>query len=71
MLRVVRPAEVKLTLTAAEVGELLGYTAETVRDLARKDGRFPAPIDPTLGPKLWRWSRRRVEQYADGEAVAS
>ncbi len=41
-------------LNAAEVSELIGYAPRTVRDLARQ-GRFPPPIDPTLGPRLWRW----------------
>jgi predicted DNA-binding transcriptional regulator AlpA len=61
-----------LTLNAAEVGELLGYKAETVRDLSRAD-RIPGPIDASLGPKLWRWSRREVELYVERgvQAVAS
>jgi hypothetical protein len=78
--RALRPARAKAqpvgccagrpTLCAACVAAELGYSAETVRDLARGD-RIPGPIDPTLGPKLWRWSRRRLEAYVDGQAVAS
>lgn len=55
---------VPITLTAGEVGELLGYSAETVRRLVR-DGKLPGPIDPELGAKLWRWSRSRIEQYVE------
>jgi hypothetical protein len=60
-----------LTLTAAEVADLLGsaYTAEKVRRLYRA-GNFPAPIDPTLHARSWSWSRRVVEGYAEGEVAA-
>lgn len=51
-------------LTAADVGELLGYRADTVRRLVR-NGRLPAPIDPTINPKLWRWSRTMVDRYIE------
>jgi hypothetical protein len=60
-----------LTLTAAEVADLLGsaYTGDKVRRLYRA-GRFPAPIDPTLHSRSWSWSRRVVELYAEGEVAA-
>lgn len=63
-----------ITLTAGQVGELLGYSPDTVRRLVR-EGRLPLPIDPDLSAKLWRWSRRGIEQYVAGDikprAVAS
>jgi predicted DNA-binding transcriptional regulator AlpA len=55
-----------LTLTADQVGALTGYSRREIYKLART-GRFPAPIDPDLSVLLWRWSRRRLEQWADGE----
>jgi predicted DNA-binding transcriptional regulator AlpA len=54
-----------LTLTAAQVGKLTGYTAPRVRQLFRS-GHFPAPIDDSLPTPSWRWSRRRIEEWADG-----
>lgn len=57
----------KLVLTAAEVGELLGYRAEVVRDLCRS-GRLPAPIDPAISARLWRWSRISIENYVGAAA---
>ena len=57
----------KLVLTAAEVGELLGYRAEVVRDLVRS-GRLPAPIDASISARLWRWSRTSIELYVGAAA---
>jgi predicted DNA-binding transcriptional regulator AlpA len=58
--------EPSLTLTAAETAELLGtaYNAEKIRKMYR-DGHFPPPTNPTMTPRSWTWSRRRVEQYVD------
>lgn len=60
-----------LTLDANGVAALLGYThrnghpnGDTIRHLYRA-GRFPPPIDSTLGVRRWRWSRRDVEQYIE------
>jgi predicted DNA-binding transcriptional regulator AlpA len=65
------PNPTALTLTAQEVSVLTGYTAHRIRALAR-NGRFPAPIDPSLNARSWRWSRRLVELWADGQhGVAS
>lgn len=58
-----------ITLTSGQVGELLGYSPDTVRRLVR-DGRLPAPIDPELGPKLWRWSRSQIEAYVEGRVAS-
>lgn len=62
-----------LTLDARGAAAELGWlrhdgtgNAERVRALYRA-GRFPAPIDPELSPRLWAWSRRVVESYAEGE----
>jgi predicted DNA-binding transcriptional regulator AlpA len=59
-------------LTAAEVGERLGYKPDTVRHLARKamsgTGQFPWPIEPEQSPKLWRWSEAEVDLYIDRRA---
>lgn len=57
-----------VALTATQVGELLGYTAQTIRRLTHQ-GRFPPPIDPDLHPKQWRWSHVVIRRYA--EQVAS
>jgi predicted DNA-binding transcriptional regulator AlpA len=61
-----------LVLTAEEAGALVGYEARSIRALYRQ-GRFPSPIDPTLGARRWRWSRRAVEVYVEQgvSAVAS
>ena len=61
---------ISLVLTAAEVGDLLGYKAETVRRLVRSS-HLPGPIDDTINPKLWRWSRRTIEAYIAQGDVAS
>ncbi|HWL44203.1 MAG TPA: hypothetical protein VNQ73_14775 [Ilumatobacter sp.] len=53
-------------LTDAQVGELTGYRPELIRQLARQ-GKFPAPIDATLHPKLWRWSPVVLDRYIAGE----
>lgn len=62
-----------LTLTAAATAEELGFlrrdgsgNADLLRALYRQ-GRFPAPIDPQLDTRLWRWSRRVVERYVEGD----
>jgi hypothetical protein len=64
---------VTLTLSTRETAVVLGWlrhdgsgNADRVRALYR-DGRFPPPIDPELSPRLWAWSRRVVEAYAEGE----
>lgn len=53
-------------LTVAEVSQRVSLTARTIRELAR-DGRFPMPIDPTLGPRQWRWSPQSIDRYVAGE----
>jgi excisionase family DNA binding protein len=58
-----------LTLTAWEAAQLLGYNDRQFRRLVA-DGHLPAPIDCTLHPKLWRWSRFKLEQYAEGRWAA-
>lgn len=45
-----------------------GPKGDLVRRLYR-DGRFPAPIDETLGPRLWSWSRAAIERYAGAPPV--
>ena len=60
-------------LDAAEVARRCGYVSKktgepfpkVIRALYR-DGRFPAPIDPTLGTRLWRWSSLVVDDYRAG-----
>ena len=52
-------------LTAAEVGELCGYTKRQVLALYRA-GKFPAPIDPTLTTYMWRWSSVVMDDYRAG-----
>jgi hypothetical protein len=59
-------------LTAAQVAERCGYLDDkgapkgrTIRQLFR-DGRFPAPIDPELPVRLWRWSSIAVGAYLAG-----
>jgi predicted DNA-binding transcriptional regulator AlpA len=59
-----------LTLTAWDAAQLLGYNDRQFRRLVT-DGHLPAPIDDTLHPKLWRWSRSRLEQYVNGRQVAA
>lgn len=60
----------RLTISAAEAGEIVGgsspYSGDLVRRLYR-EGRFPPPIDPGLPVRSWRWSRPEVERYAAGE----
>lgn len=53
-------------LTIAQVAEQTGYTVRSIRELTRT-GRFPAPIDPELGPRMWRWAPNAVDQYIRGE----
>jgi predicted DNA-binding transcriptional regulator AlpA len=53
-----------LSLRMSEAAELLGYSVSSFRRLVAA-GVLPAPIDPTLPPKLRRWSRRMLEQYTD------
>jgi hypothetical protein len=70
-----QPSPQPLTVTAAGAATLLGWwtrrdgevvpNGERVRSLYRS-GKFPAPVDPTLGARSWFWSRRVVELYADG-----
>ncbi len=59
-------------LTADQVGAAIGgarpIKAATIRAWYRS-GRFPAPIDPTLPVKSWRWSPRIVGDYIDGAAA--
>ncbi len=65
-----------LTLTADQAAELAGYlhhdgtgNGAVVRALYRA-GRFPAPIDPDLKVRSWRWSRRDVERYVEHGVAA-
>jgi hypothetical protein len=67
------PSDLPLTLSADAAADLLGilhrdgrpYGAE-IRTLYRS-GRFPAPIDAELPVRRWRWSRRDVLAYGNGE----
>lgn len=66
-------ADLPLTLNAKGVAELLGWldhagagNGARVRSLYRQ-AKFPGPIDPTLSSRSWRWSRRAVEAYGNGE----
>lgn len=52
-------------LTVDQVGALVGYPTRRIRALYR-DGKFPAPIDPTLHPISWRWSPDAIHAYANG-----
>lgn len=61
-----------LTLDADGVATLLGYhsgdgkpNGRRIRELYRS-GRLPAPIDPELVAREWRWSRRTIVAYVDG-----
>jgi hypothetical protein len=54
-----------LTLTAEQAGALTGYSKKQVQTLA-KTGGFPPPVNPDLDVYWWRWSRRRLELWADG-----
>lgn len=58
-----------VTLTAAEAAELLGYTLRTFTRLSRT-GHLPGPIDPALPARSLRWSRRLLEDYAEGRWAA-
>jgi hypothetical protein len=57
---------VKLTLTAAEIRDdgLIDWSPDFIRGLYRR-GEFPAPINPKMHPRVWRWSRTRVERYIE------
>jgi predicted DNA-binding transcriptional regulator AlpA len=61
-----------LVLDAEQAAKVVGYTPARIRALVRA-GRFPKPIDPTLGARSWRWSRRAIEVYVEQgvSAVAS
>lgn len=66
-------------LDAAEVARRCGYVSK-VREDANGDplplpkvvralyraGAFPAPIDPTLSVRRWRWSSLVVDDYRAG-----
>jgi hypothetical protein len=59
-----------ITLTADETARVVGYRdGHQIRSMYR-NGRFPAPIDPGLPVRLWRWSRRQIVRYVDQEGVA-
>jgi predicted DNA-binding transcriptional regulator AlpA len=52
-----------LTLRLVDAADLLGYSPSSFRRLVSA-GQLPGPIDPTLSPKLRRWSRPLLERYA-------
>jgi hypothetical protein len=56
----------KLTLTAAEIRDdgLIDFTPSYIRSLYRR-GEFPPPINPQMNPRMWRWSRTRIERYIE------
>lgn len=47
----------------SEAAELLGYSCSSFRRLVAA-GQLPGPIDPSMPPKLRRWSRPLLERYA-------
>lgn len=59
-----------LTLRLVDAADLLGYSPSTFRRLVAA-GSLPGPIDPTLSPKLRRWSRPLLERYAAGAPVVT
>jgi hypothetical protein len=56
----------KLTLTAAEIRDdgLIDFSPSYIRSLYRR-GEFPPPINPQMVPRMWRWSRTRIERYIE------
>lgn len=59
-----------LTLRLVDAAELLDYSPSTFRRMVAA-GDLPGPIDPTLSPKLRRWSRPLLERYAAGQDRAA
>lgn len=58
-----------LAVDAAGAAAICGFrSAATVRMLYR-NGSFPAPIDPDLNARLWRWSVRVIRDYVEGGAA--
>jgi predicted DNA-binding transcriptional regulator AlpA len=63
-----------LTLTADEIREvrdsdgravrLIDFSPSYIRSLYRR-GEFPPPINPQMNPRMWRWSRTRIERYIE------
>jgi hypothetical protein len=51
-----------VTFTQSQAAEFLGYSTSAFRRLVR-DGKLPGPIDPSMRPKLRRWSRPMLERY--------
>lgn len=58
-----------LSLRLVDAAQLLDYSPASFRRLVAA-GKLPGPIDPTLPPKLRRWSRRMLEQYVTPSGVA-
>ena len=58
-----------ITATADELAEMLRYKSGAVIRMLYRNGSFPAPIDPELSPRLWRWSVRVVAEYVEGGAA--
>lgn len=55
----------KLTLSFQEVCAITGYTPSTCRRLIAA-GKLPSAIDLSVSPKLRRWSRALIEDWAAG-----
>lgn len=70
----VEPRPLRPMLVSGEVAVALNFLRtkdgqpdrRKVRKLAR-EGRIPGPVDDTLHALDWRWSRREIEQYQNGE----
>ena len=60
----------RLALRLGEAADLLGYSSSSFRRMVAA-GKLPGPIDPSLPPKLRRWSRPLLERYAAGQDRAS
>lgn len=68
-----------LTLDATAAALELGWyhrdgrpSGDAVRAAYRRgDPGFPAPINPHLKVRSWRWSRRQIVAYGNAEQVAS
>jgi predicted DNA-binding transcriptional regulator AlpA len=54
-------------LTAADLEEIYGYSRETIYRWADpRVGKLPAPLNPSLGRRMWRWSPVEIEAHVAG-----
>ena len=57
-----------LAVDANGAAAICGFRSGATIRMLYRNGSFPAPINPELNARLWRWSVRIIRDYVEGQA---